>query len=43
MNIDNYSGVKPENIIKLMHNRLSIYQTKYCEITFLALPRIAPT
>jgi len=38
---NNYSRVKPENIIKLkhyMHNGLSIYQTKYCKTTFLALP-----
>jgi len=24
-----------------MHNGLSIYQTKYCKITFLALPRLS--
>jgi len=36
---NNYSRVKPENIVKLkhyMHNGLSIYQTKYCETTFPA-------
>jgi len=34
------SRVNPENIVKLkrnMHNGLSIYQTKYCKTTFLAL------
>jgi len=38
--------VKPENIIKLkhyMHNGLSIYQNKYCNITFLAMPRLSFT
>jgi len=42
--INNYSRVKPENIIKLKHytlNGLSIYQTKYCKTTFLALPRLS--
>jgi len=42
--INNYSRVKPENIIKLkhyMHDGLNIYQAKYCETTYLALPRIA--
>jgi len=45
MNIDkyinNYSRVKPENIIMLkhyMHNGLSVYQNKYCKTTFLAYP-----
>jgi len=35
---NNYSRVKPENIIKLkyyMQNGLSIYQNKYCKTTFL--------
>jgi len=35
-----------ENIIKLksyMHNGLNIYQTKYCETTFLALPCLCYT
>jgi len=39
--INDYSRVKPEIIIKLKHymyNGLSIYQTKYCKTTFLALP-----
>jgi len=39
--INNYSRVKPENIIKFkhyMHNGLSIYQTKYFKTTFLASP-----
>jgi len=42
--INYYSRVKAENIMKLkhyMHTGLSIYQTKYYETTFLALPRIA--
>ena len=37
--MNNYSRVKPENIIKLkryMYNGLSIYQTKHCMTTFLA-------
>jgi len=39
--INNYNRVKPENITKLklyMHNGLSIYQSKYCKTTFIALP-----
>jgi len=42
--IKNYSRVKRENIIKLkhyMHNGLSIYQTKCCKTTFLALSRLS--
>jgi len=41
MYVNNYSRVKPENIIKLkryMRNGLSIYQTKYCKTTFLTMP-----
>jgi len=44
--INNYSGVKPENIIKLkryMHNGLSIYETMYCKNTFLSLPCLSYT
>jgi len=39
--INDFSRIKPENIIKLkqyMYNGLSIYQTKYCNTTYLALP-----
>jgi len=42
--INNYTRVKPENIIKLKHymiNGLSIYQTMYCKTTFLELPRLS--
>jgi len=42
--INEYSRVKPENIIKLkhyMHDALSFYQTKYFETTFLALPHLS--
>jgi len=38
------SRVKHENAIKLKHymyNALSIYQTKYCKNTFLAVPRLS--
>jgi len=44
MYINDYSRVKPENIIKLKHYmymRLSIYQTEYYKTTFLALSRLS--
>jgi len=44
MYLNDYSGVKPENIIKwkhYMYNGLSIYQIKCCNTTFLALPRLS--
>ena len=42
--INNYIGIKPENIIKLkhyIHNGLSICQNKYSETMFLDLTRLA--
>jgi len=42
--LNNYSRVKPENIMKLkhyMHNGLSFYQITNCKTTFPALPRLS--
>jgi len=42
--MNNYSRVKPENIIKLKHymyNGLSIYEANYYKTTFRALPHLS--